>query len=122
VNRQPRLDALIDLWQELTGVRLADQQRREFLTRRETQRLAALPHERLRRAAASVFACSDHRAGTLKLSAWLRHVEDHVPVSRRRKPESFPEQSVPFGARDIHPAPVDSELHRRIGLVQLPDD
>lgn len=120
VNRQGRLDALIDLWQELTGVLLTDQQGREFQTRHEAQRLAELPHEGLRRAAATVLARPDHRPGTLKLAAWLRQAEDHVPAARRR-PERFPAQSVPFGSRDIHPAPVDRELHRRIGRVQFPD-
>jgi hypothetical protein len=120
VNLQGRLDALIDLWQELTGVRLTDEQRGEFLTRRETQRLAALPQKRLRRAAATVFARPDHRPGTLMLDAWLHEAEARVSVPQRR-PERFPAQSVPFGSRDIHPAPVDRELHRRIGRVQFPD-
>jgi hypothetical protein len=105
----------------LTAVRLTDRQRREFLARCEAHRLVALPHDRLRRAAASVFAGPGYRPGTLKLAAWLRHAEDHVPVPRRRNAEPFPDQPAPYGARDIHPAPVDGELHRRIGLVQLPD-
>lgn len=120
MGRQQRVDALIDLWQELTGVQLTDQQRREFRTRREAQRLAELPHDQLRRAAATMFARPDHRPGTLKLAVWLRQAEVHVPVARRR-PERFPAQSIPFGSRDIHPAPVDGELHRRIGRVQFPD-
>jgi hypothetical protein len=115
VTRDPRTTDVLDLWQELTGVRLGGEQRREFLARKETQQLAEMSHDRLRRAASAVFRKPDHPAGTLKLAEWLRCA---VASPTRSRADAIPGTPNPFGSRDIHAAPVDSDLHRKIGPAQ----
>jgi hypothetical protein len=115
----PRTTDVLDLWQQLTGVRLDAEQRHDFLTRKEAQQLATMSHDRLRRAASVVFRKPGHRPGTLKLADWLRCA---VASPTRSSADTIPGTPNPFGSRDIHAAPVDSDLHRKIGRAGPPEE
>src|SRR3954454_22395053 len=119
VTPDPRTTDVLDLWQELTGVRLGVEQSREFLDRQETQQLAKMSHDRLRRAASVVFRKPSHRPGTLKLADWLRCA---IASPTQSGGDTVPGTPNPFGSRDIHAVPVDSDLHRKIGRARPPEE
>jgi hypothetical protein len=111
-----REDDVVMLWQELTGHVLDTDQRSQFLSRAETASLATMSHERLRRAAATVPGRSSARPNILKLRLWLRQArsEQEPPGGSGRSGT----EPAPFGSRDIHAPPSDTDLHRRIGPVR----
>jgi hypothetical protein len=119
VTLDPRTTDVLDLWQELTGVKLGGEQRREFLARQEVEQLAKMSHERLRRAASALFKKPDYAPGTLKLVDWLRSAAASPTPSRA---DTIPGTRNPFGSRDIHAGPVDSDLHRKIGRAWAPEE
>lgn len=96
---------------------MTSDQRAEFLSRVQGGQLAGMSHDRLRRAASAVLRSAGHRPGTLKLTEWLESARAQPAGSSL---DVVPETPNPFGARDVHAAPEDSDLHRRIGLANPP--
>jgi len=106
-------EAVLHLWQEITGRRLNSARRGEFLARPAASELARFSERRLRRAAMQV-----DRSSWLMLKAWLdsAHSVDAVPPQHRGPHFDDSNSGRVF---DPHPrGPANSALHRRIGRTQ----
>lgn len=110
-------DEVLELWLECSGTTLTPSHAEIFLNRPEVRELANYPKRVLRGAATALMA----QSGELRLKAWLDRLKYPVlpEASDGRTPRV--RQPQPRGRWDHHggsPAPVQRELHRRIGPTQ----
>ena len=105
-------EAVVRLWEELTGSTLRPERIAEFVQRDEAAELARFSQRRLPRAAKQV-----PEQSWLLLSAWLAAARN-VNVEPTHTGPHF-DDSHKGRVFDPHPSrPADSDLHRRIGRTQ----